>query len=86
MRSAEPHARLEKLTGILGQNADHPFEQEGAVSKNVRLGGGDTGCITALGDDTAILTIVTDTRRAKSLLRTVAREYGIEPVLRGSHG
>lgn len=75
--------RLCTMLGAMGAEPKRPTERDDGLTDIVQLGGGDQAAITAAGDDLAVITIVTRTRKARRVIEAVAREYGITPGLRG---
>lgn len=71
--------RLTTLLSALGASPSRPTAREDGLSETVDIGGRDKACITAAGDDTAVITIVTTTERGRKLLAAVARSYVVHP-------
>lgn len=71
--------RLNTLVAALGTEPRRPRERSDGLSDIIPLGE-DSACITAAGDNAAIITVVTTTEKGRRLLRAIARFYGIQPA------
>lgn len=69
--------RLFDLVSVLNADQFRPTERDDGVSETVRVSDTDDVCIVAAGEDTAVITIVTNTLRGRRLLRDIARSYNI---------
>ncbi len=75
--------RLSRLLGMIGVELGRADAREDGLTQSAYLNDKMTVSVTAAAEDTAIVTIVTDTATARELLRTVGRTCGIVPLLRG---
>ena len=75
--------RLETMLNAVGAPETNATLRGDGLTQTVRLNEYDDVCITAAGEDTAILTVVTTTRAARRMLRSLAQSYGRTPGVSG---
>lgn len=75
--------RLTRMLAMIGVELGRADAREDGLTQSAYLNENMTISVTAAGEDTAVVTIVTDTATARELLRSVGRNCGIVPLLRG---
>ncbi len=79
LATSTAESRLSSLLSVLGAEPSRPTARDDGLTDTVCLGGKDMACITAAGENAAVITIITTTERGRKLLAALARAYVAQP-------